>query len=169
MEALHDKPRLEGITLRQASLADLDLVCDLAQELNVIHHQAWPDVFAPPASPSRDRLHWQDSMLGADRAIFVVEDAFGQSLGFIALSLIEERHSLLQPMRYGRVNSVCVCPEARGMGLGRAMMAQADDWAREHRATDMRLVVWAFNEQARKLYEELGYEVLSHTMGKRLS
>ena len=47
-------------------------------------------------------------------------------------------------------------------------MGSAEGWARERGAYEMRLHVWAFNEGAMRMYEELGYEVRSHFLGKRL-
>jgi ribosomal protein S18 acetylase RimI-like enzyme len=47
-------------------------------------------------------------------------------------------------------------------------MQCAQTWAIEQNAVDLRLTVWAFNASARRLYEELGYEVRAFEMGKRL-
>lgn len=48
-------------------------------------------------------------------------------------------------------------------------MQRVESWAAEQRAIDVRLNVWAFNESARRLYEELGYEVRSLSLGKWLA
>jgi ribosomal protein S18 acetylase RimI-like enzyme len=71
-------------------------------------------------------------------------------------------------MRWARVNSICVRESARGRGVGRALMARAEAWARAEGAEELRLVVWAFNERAVRLYEELGYAIRAHAMGKPL-
>ncbi|WP_243672420.1 GNAT family N-acetyltransferase [Paraburkholderia kirstenboschensis] len=47
-------------------------------------------------------------------------------------------------------------------------MKLAEQWARENGANDVRLTVWAFNEQAVGLYRELGYELRAFEMGKQL-
>lgn len=47
----------------------------------------------------------------------------------------------------------------RGMGVGRALMTEAEMWAREHGVERLELGVFASNERARRLYERLGYEV----------
>ncbi len=48
-------------------------------------------------------------------------------------------------------------------------MNLVESWARSKGATDMRLNVWAFNEQAICLYQELGYEIRAFGMGKPLA
>jgi len=154
-------------TVRAATLDDLPRVCELAQDLAALHHEAWPSQFAPPAAGTRDEAHWRDSLAGADRAGFVAE-LDGAVVGFMTLVVAQDVHSVLQPRRYVRVNSICVDREVRGRGVGSALMAQAEAWGRSQGASEVRLVVWAFNRTALRLYEELGYELRSHTMGKML-
>lgn len=154
-------------SIRRATAADLPAICDLAQELNASHHAAWPSLFAPPATPSIDAAHWRLSIEGKDQVAFVAVEG-DAPVAFITATIATDSHSLLQTVRFGRVNSVCVASAARGRGIGSALMAAAEEWGRSHGAGDMRLVVWTFNQDAIRLYEELGYAVRSHTMSKPL-
>ncbi len=92
----------------------------------------------------------------------------GVHQGFVTATVADETHSLKQPMRYGRINSICIASAAQGRGLGSALMSTAEQWATDEGAVDMQLVVWAFNDVAVHLYRELGYTIRSHTMGKAL-
>lgn len=59
----------------------------------------------------------------------------------------------------GYIQSVCVAPGRRGLGLGRRLMAFAEE--RIFRETpNVFLNVASFNPQAQRLYERLGYEVV---------
>jgi [ribosomal protein S18]-alanine N-acetyltransferase len=59
----------------------------------------------------------------------------------------------------GYIQSVCVAPGRRGQGLGRRLMAFAEE--RIFRETpNVFLNVASFNPDARRLYERLGYEVV---------
>jgi GNAT superfamily N-acetyltransferase len=153
--------------VRVATIADLPAVCQLAEDLAVTHHEAWPSVFAPPSGSTRDEWHWRESLVGESRIGFVAE-AGGAVIAFIALACHTESHSLFQSTRFARINSVCVAEQMRGKGVGRSLMSQAESWAAEHGANEVRLIVWAFNKAAIQMYEELGYEVRSHTMAKAL-
>jgi GNAT superfamily N-acetyltransferase len=159
---------LTPCTCRLASLEDLPAICALAEELAAIHHAAWPEVFAPAAGGERDAPHWRESIAGSGRAAFLAH-VDGQPVGFVTVASGNESHSLLQQMRWARVNSICVLERVRGQGVGRALMARAEAWARAEGAEELRLVVWAFNERAVRLYEELGYAVRAHAMGKTLA
>jgi ribosomal protein S18 acetylase RimI-like enzyme len=156
-----------AIACRLATLDDLAAICALAEDLAAIHHAAWPEVFAPASGGDRDAPHWRESIAGPGRAAFVAE-AGGQALGFVTVATGNESHSLLQTTRWARVNSICVLERARGQGVGRALMARAEAWARFEGAEELRLVVWAFNTGAVRLYEELGYAVRALAMGKAL-
>lgn len=54
---------------------------------------------------------------------------------------------------------IAVRPDARGSGVGRALMEHLHGVARARGATRVRLVVYADNVPARRLYEGLGYEL----------
>lgn len=59
--------------------------------------------------------------------------------------------------RIGRLTSVAVAKAAAGRGLGRTLIAAAEDAAREAGCDRMRLEVRADNERAIQLYERGGY------------
>ena len=154
--------------LRPAVFDDLPSICLLGQEVNRLHHSAWPGVFAAPSDPSRDKAHWRDGIDALDRATFVTETA-GAVQAFMTIEVIDEQHSMAQPMRFARVGSICVAPAHRGQGIGRSLMAAAEDWALQQGAAEVRLVVWKFNESAVRLYEEIGYQVRSLSMSKPIT
>lgn len=69
------------------------------------------------------------------------------------------------PLRAGEayIYSVVVAEGLRGMGLGRQMMEQIEDEARHAGARAALLRVIVGNQGARRLYERLGYRVVSRT------
>lgn len=156
-------------SIRPATPDDLPAICALGHEVNAIHHEAYPHVFAGRGEPERDRAHWAASLASGDddadesgdRQLFVAE-LNGQVVGFVTVAVATESHSLLQPLRFGRVGSVSVAPQHRGRGIGSGLMQRAHDWVRARGGHEIRLNVWAFNEAAQRLYvDELGYEVRS--------
>ena len=56
---------------------------------------------------------------------------------------------------------IAVHPAARGSGAGRELMEHLHREARARRAPSVRLTVYSDNASARRLYEELGYELES--------
>lgn len=60
---------------------------------------------------------------------------------------------------HGEVHSIGVAPEARGVGLGRALLRWGVGWLQRQGAPAVRLVVDASNESALGLYHSEGFEV----------
>jgi GNAT superfamily N-acetyltransferase len=156
-----------AVIYREALPADVTAMCALGLEVNALHHEAAPHVFAGPGEPERDRAHWAHTFGRPDATAFVAE-LDGIVVGFVNVHVVVETHSLLQPLCFARVGSIVVTAAQRGRGIGRELMARAEQWARQQDASEIRLNVWAFNRNALRLYEELDYEVRSHNLGKRL-
>lgn len=157
-----------AVLIREARAKDLHAICVLGQEINRVHHEAWPQVFVPPSDPHHDASHWEQSIAKPDATAFVAEQS-GQVVGFITVSLAKESSPLLQPMHVARIGSVCVSASLLRHGIGRSLMARVEQWAHEHDASDILLNVWAFNAEALRFYEGLGYAVRWHGMGKMQS
>jgi ribosomal protein S18 acetylase RimI-like enzyme len=153
--------------IRLATITDITAICLLGEEVNALHHANTPALFAAPGDPSKHEAHWLSTIEQTDAATYVAE-VDGAVVGFITMSVATESHSLFQPCRFARIGTVGVAASSRGMGIGKALMACAHEWARAQAATEVRLTVGAFNEGAVRLYEELGYEVRTHQFAKRL-
>lgn len=164
-----EEPKMtEPISYRRATIDDILTVCELGQILNAVHHEARPDIYTnATAEFARDKAHWLSSLQGEDRAMFLAEHG-STAVGFITVQVLRPISPLLQPLIVGRIGSVAVLERQRGRGVGTMLMKLAEEWARKRGANDLRLTVWAFNEQAVDLYQELGYELRAFEMGKQL-
>lgn len=67
--------------------------------------------------------------------------------------------------RIARVYSLATRPEARGRGVGGALLAAADRLARRQRCHALRLEVRTDNLGAIRLYERQGYQRIGHLPG----
>ena len=152
---------------REATDADIAAICALGEEVNAVHHRAFPQIFAGAGERDRDAAHWMNGIAKQDATTFVVEE-FKAIVGFVNVSIVNESHTLLQPLRFGRVGSVGVHEQRRGEGIGRELMRQAQEWVSRRGGVEVRLNVWAFNSQALRMYEELGYETRSLFLAKKL-
>jgi ribosomal protein S18 acetylase RimI-like enzyme len=156
------------ITCREATNKDLEAVCVLGREVNAIHHAAWPDVFARSRDPLAAAILWAEAIGQPSATTFVAETAEAV-VGFINIFFVErDKNPLLQPIPFARVGSVGVAQAYRGKGIGTELMRHAEAWATLRGARHLTLNVWAFNTRAAELYRELGYEVRSFSMGKRI-
>ena len=90
----------------------------------------------------------------ANSYLFVAENADGERVGFIHLQRTED---FFTGRSNCHISDLAVMPQHEGTGVGRALLAHAEAWAREHRCQLVTLAVFPGNERARALYEATGY------------
>ncbi|MGI4856645.1 MAG: GNAT family N-acetyltransferase [Janthinobacterium lividum] len=158
----------DPISYRRATIDDILKISELGQILNASHHLARPDIYVDATTElDRDKPHWLPDLQTENRATFLAEYG-AKAAGFITVHVVRPISPLLQPMLVGRIGSIAVSEHLRGRGIGSTLMKCAEEWARKHGATDMRLAVWEFNALAINLYRELGYEIRAFEMGKEI-
>jgi ribosomal protein S18 acetylase RimI-like enzyme len=169
----HDNFMLNAasFTYRRATPADLLTICELAQQLHSLHHEARPDIYAPATAEfARDQALWLPSLdpkNEATQAAFLAQRG-NLAVGFVTAVVLPQNNPILQPLTVCRIGSIVVLEAHRGCGVGGGLMRLAESWGAGLGATDFRLNVWKFNEPASRLYEDLGYEVRAFELGKRL-
>jgi GNAT superfamily N-acetyltransferase len=90
----------------------------------------------------------------ADAVVFVAVSVAGEPLGFIHLHGASD---FFTGEPHGHVSDIVVASAAEGRGVGQALMAAAEDWARQLGYRLLSLHVFAGNTRARSFYERLGY------------
>lgn len=101
-----------------------------------------------------DLLHHLDDQ-PANSFLFIAEDEDGQRVGFMHL---QKTLDFFTGRSNCHISDLAVAPSQEGKGVGRALLAHAETWAREHRCTLITLAVFPGNERARALYAAHGYD-----------
>lgn len=91
----------------------------------------------------------------ADCLVHVAVDGADNVLGF---SMVTLRPELLSHEPSAHLEAIALEPSAEGRGIGKALLATAEESAKAHGALTMTLHVFAVNERARGLYERAGYD-----------
>jgi ribosomal protein S18 acetylase RimI-like enzyme len=97
--------------------------------------------------------------------IFVVEDDGGTRVAFLHLQTLTDYFTAAQNCH---ISDLAVAPGHDGRGIGSALLAFAERWARQHHCRHLTLAVFPGNERARALYERHGYGVDVLRMAKPL-
>jgi ribosomal protein S18 acetylase RimI-like enzyme len=105
---------------------------------------------------SYDDRTWSD-FLGSDRPgdVFIAETD-GATVGMAGIRTGEKPESAV-------LWGMWVSPEARGTGIGRALVEASVTWAGAKGARDVVLQVAEGNDSARRLYERCGFEVIGRS------
>lgn len=155
------------VSYRTATAADLPALRALGHQVSLFHHAALPDVFVPPAESARDTALWAQAIDG-EGCVAIVAERGSRIIGFVTGAMETEQLSLFWPKRYCCVGVMGVVQAERGGGVGSALMNALEQWALSHSAAEVHLNVWTFNDAARRLYAELGYDVRTELRVKRL-
>jgi ribosomal protein S18 acetylase RimI-like enzyme len=88
--------------------------------------------------------------------VFVAENDDGERVGFIHLQTVNDFFSRAQNCH---ISDLAVAKQHDGKGVGSALLAYAERWAREHRCRHVQLSVFPTNKRAIELYERSGFGV----------
>jgi ribosomal protein S18 acetylase RimI-like enzyme len=98
-------------------------------------------------------------------AVLVACGGAGRPLGFVHVHL---DHSVFTGETVGYVSVVAVTAAAAGGGIGRRLMAAAEEWASQQGCALITLEVFASNTAARAIYARLGYHEQTLKLAKEL-
>ena len=159
-----------AFALREAKPGDRPALVRFTAALNAVEHELVPDRALGEAAADRHLAYLEE--LVAQQEGFVLVAARGESLlGFlVAIVEEEEGHYVLpEARRFGYVTDLYVIEAARGEGVGRALMTEAEDRFRARGLTAVRVTALAANREACGTYEGLGYRRLAIDFTKPLT
>lgn len=94
--------------------------------------------------------------LDEEKALFVAVVPRAGVVGWVSVA---ESQTLLSSAR-AEIHGLVVEDEYRGNGIGHALVAAAEAWARRRGCTTLRLLSNTIRERAHEFYRRLGYDVL---------
>lgn len=136
------------------------------------HEWALHDTRAPVGPEAAER-HFEGllRLLAENRGILLVAEAATGGLVGLVSCLVVREESVLETEDsnvHGYVESIYVAPQARGSGLGQALLAAAERHLAKTGVRRMRINALAANAPARRAYERYGFEPYEIMHEKRL-
>ena len=103
-----------------------------------------------------------------DGRIYIAE-VDKKAVGFISLRVDAKGEEILLPsIKCIVITDFIINADYRGKGVGKLLLAKADEYAKEKSIAYIKLSVFAANTNARELYKKLGFEDYSVTMLKKI-
>lgn len=154
---------ITNLKIRKITGRDVPVLAKMTAEIQQLHHQAEPDLFASvPDDLSEFRAHVVSYMA---RGTGYIAEVDGQAVGCVLYEVRRVAKNLfLQPHVRLHIDQMGVRPVFQGRGVGRELMEQVISAAREHNAHYITLNVYRFNDQAIRFYEKFGFECRNMTM-----
>lgn len=123
-------------------------------------HTAHDPVYATAPAAEKTMRRFLADLARNSYAFVFVATVGDRTVGFISGEL-REGSPTFQPKTWASVDDVFVDPDHRSGGIGHALIASVEAWARQKGADGVSLQVAAANARGRKFYEDLGFREIS--------
>ena len=144
--------------IRQAISKDALRLSSLSMDVQSLHAEHHPAIFKMPQNDDFAVSFFEEMLADPVVSIFIAEED-GQPVGYILCKLIERpENPFTFAMRYLLIDQISVRPEARGIGVGAALIHQAEILAKELSVDRINLDSWDFNLNAHAFFERMGFE-----------
>ena len=143
--------RTSGINLRRATADDEAVLTALSVRLTACELPVWRTAEGISTADAREMM---DAVRGTDpdNEVWIAERD-GRAAGCVHVLALTDFFGL----RSAHISVIATTIEAEGTGVGAALLAHAESWARQRRLTAMTLNVFASNARARRFYERGGW------------
>lgn len=146
---------VDNIQIRPAHFDDLE-------QLTALFLALWPQ------SSAEEHARELRSLLGGKPAvvltmplsIFVAETNDGTLIGFLEVDLRSHADGCNPSQRVGYIEGWYVAETHRQQGVGKGLLAKAEDWSRGHGCVEIASDALIDNELSQRAHEALGYAVV---------
>ncbi|WP_328848969.1 GNAT family N-acetyltransferase [Micromonospora zamorensis] len=158
------------LTVRPARLADVASLVELRLSNAQAHLALDAAIYRVP---QRDAVVRHFTAMLTDEAgqdgVLVAETRDGQVVGMVEVLRHSDppEHQILRPEPSAQVHTV-VLPDARGLGVGSALLAAAERWASGRGITYLSAGIHHRNVDAVRFYSRHGYTDAGLSLGKRV-
>lgn len=150
--------------IRNMTLDDYKEVDRLMAQVHKIHVEGRPDLYVDV-----DHIYSMEQfreMVENEDMISVVAEINETIVGICFVSL--RARTCMVKRRTAYMDDLCVDDSYRGKGIGKQLYLYVKERAKEMGAERLDLMVWDFNENARKFYESMGMKPQRYIMEEYL-
>lgn len=154
------------ISVRRATPADVADIAGLALEVQDVHVAGRPDLFKPGGVETMTEIAHR---IGTDGQFYWVATLSDTPVGYAYARVVEEPESLWRrATRTLVLDQMGVAKGHRSRGIGAVLWNAVREAAAAERVERVILNVWAFNRDARRFYERLGFTSFHERMAFEL-
>ena len=151
-----------AMDIRFAQKQDITDILKLLAQVNLIHHQARPDILKKGTKYTYEEV--ATIIDNPQRPILVaVED--NHVLGYM-FGIFQEttEDNILVAEKSLYIDDICIDQDARGKHVGQALYQATKDLAADTGCRRITLNVWAFNDSAKSFYKKMGMRTFKTTL-----
>lgn len=151
---------VSDICVRLARLSDRD-------QLVRLHEALWPKTPAEEHARELAQILEGKPVVTTPLIILVAEASDGVLAGFLEADLRSHADGCDPTRPVGYIEGWYVAENHRHKGIGRRLLAAAEDWARDQGCVEVASDTWVDNEVSQRVHEALGYEVVDRCVHYR--
>jgi len=149
------------MNIRTANLTDIEKILFLENQVFELHSKKRPDWIGKNPLTYDSIKNIIESNNGK---IFIAEDN-NEIVGHCIINIREiKNHNMFHDMNNIEIDDLCVDEKHRKKGIGKKLFEEVKTYSKENRINFIELMVWEFNENARKFYENMGMKIRINRM-----
>ena len=148
------------ICIRRAQLSDREHLVRMRAAL-------WPDSSAEEHDLEVIAILEGRAALTMPLIILIAETGDRRVVGFMEVDLRSHADGCNPAHPVGYIEGWYVAENYRDQGVGKRLVAAAEDWARSHGCVEIASDTWIDNEISQRAHEALGYEVVDRCVHYR--
>jgi aminoglycoside 6'-N-acetyltransferase I len=132
-----------------------------------MRHALWPDATAEQHARELIPVLAGKISLPTPTITLVAETADRELIGFLEADLRSHADGCDPSHAVGFIEGWYVAGNHRNQGVGRKLLAAAEDWARSQGCVEMASDTWIDNDTSQRVHEALGYQVVDRCVHYR--
>ena len=154
--------------IRKAKNEDIEQIITIIKEIAEIHVKNRPDIFK-----KKDKSiirNWIENVIQNENEVILVASNKNDTIYGVLIYQIKEikEHINLIDKKKLWIDELGVFERYRGQGIGKKLLQEAEQIARELECDSIELNCWDFNKEAIEFYEKNGIITQRRIMEKRL-
>jgi len=152
----------KNMNIRTAIITDIEKILFLEDQVFEIHLNARPD-WVQKKPINYDYL--KNIIIEENNKKIIIAEENNEIIGFCIVCKCEiNNHPIFHDMTTIEIEDICVDENHRKKGVGKRLFEEAIIFAKSNNAQFIELIVWEFNQNARKFYENMGMKIRMNRM-----
>ncbi len=157
----------ERIIIRKAKISDFQGIHNLIMQVHKLHVNKRNDIYKDV-----DPMNFEEfrTELSNSNNIYLIAELENDIVG-ICFSQIKEisNNKIMKNRKILHIENICVDENHQKNGIGKKLYEQIVELAKEKNIDNIELMVWGFNENAIKFYENLGMNIKNLRFEQKIS